>query len=36
MRNNDIESTASAYSYPLLVRHLLDSPLVNASDKEIV
>lgn len=36
MRNNVIESTASAYSYPLLVKHLLDSPLVNAPDNEIV
>lgn len=36
MPNNVIISAASAYAYPLLIRHLLDSPLVNSPDNEIV
>ena len=35
MPNNVMVSAASAYAYPLLIRHLLDSPLVNAPDNEI-
>jgi fatty-acyl-CoA synthase len=31
-----IERTPSAYSYPLLVKHLLHAPLANAPDQEIV
>jgi acyl-CoA synthetase (AMP-forming)/AMP-acid ligase II len=33
---NLIERTPSAYSYPLLVKHLLHAPLANAPDQEIV
>src|SRR5215468_6725439 len=33
---NLIERTASAYSYPLLVKHLLHTPLAHAPGQEIV
>lgn len=36
MQENIIPRTPSAYYYPLLIKHLLDSPLVNAPDQEIV
>ena len=31
-----IERSASAYSYPLLIKHLLHTPLIHASEQEIV
>src|SRR3954468_3309142 len=31
-----IERTPSAYSYPLLIKHLLHTPLAHAPDQEIV
>lgn len=31
-----IETTPSAYSYPLLIKHLLHTPLAHAPDQEIV
>ena len=31
-----IERTPSAYDYPLLIKHLLHTPLVTAPDQEIV
>lgn len=36
MQENIIVRTPSAYDYPLLIKHLLDSPLVNAPEQEIV
>ncbi|MCM2357457.1 MAG: fatty acid--CoA ligase [Geobacteraceae bacterium] len=36
MQEHTIPRTPSAYDYPLLIKHLLDSPLVNAPDQEIV
>ena len=36
MGKNIIDRTPSAYAYPLLIKHLLDSPLVNAPDQEII
>ena len=31
-----IEPTASAYPYPLLIKHLLHTPMVRSPDQEIV
>ena len=31
-----IETTASAYSYPLLIKHILDTPLASGTTQEIV
>src|SRR5271157_2342841 len=36
MPDNLIEFSASAYKYPLLIKHLLHYPLVHAPDQEIV
>ncbi len=36
MTTNLIERTASAYSYPLLIKHLLHTALVHAPEQEIV
>jgi fatty-acyl-CoA synthase len=36
MPDNLIEVTPSAYSYPLLIKHLLHTPLVHAPQQEIV
>ncbi len=36
MNNLLIERTASAYTYPLLIKNLLDYPVVNNPDQEIV
>ncbi len=36
MTDNLIEFTASAYRYPLLIKHLLHYPLTHAPDQEIV
>ena len=36
MTDNPIEATASAYAYPLLIKHILDAPLAYASAQEIV
>lgn len=36
MRENLIESTPSAYSYPLLIKHLLHTPLIHAPQQQIV
>lgn len=36
MIDNDIKRTPSAYSYPLLIKHLLYNPPVNAFGQEIV
>ncbi|RBP10378.1 fatty-acyl-CoA synthase [Roseiarcus fermentans] len=36
MPNNLIEITPSAYDYPLLIRHLLDTPLARSPDQVIV
>ena len=36
MSANLIEFTASAYQYPLLIKHLLHAPLVRSPDNEIV
>nr|WP_320049554.1 fatty acid--CoA ligase [uncultured Desulfuromonas sp.] len=36
MSDHTIPRTESAYSYPLLIKHLLQSPLVSAPDQEIV
>jgi fatty-acyl-CoA synthase len=36
MSGNLIEKTPSAYDYPLLIKHLLTSALVNRPDREIV
>jgi fatty-acyl-CoA synthase len=33
---NPIEHTPSAYEYPLLIKHLLHTPLAHAADQEIV
>jgi fatty-acyl-CoA synthase len=36
MSTSLIERTPSAYDYPLLIKHLLHTPLVTAPDQEIV
>lgn len=36
MHNNIIDSTPSAYSYPLLIKQLLHTAMVNAPEEEIV
>ena len=36
MEYDDIDSNESAYAYPLLVKHLLHTPLAHAPDQEIV
>ncbi len=36
MTDNLIEATASAYAYPLLIKHILDAPLAYAAKQEIV
>ncbi|RII26641.1 MAG: long-chain fatty acid--CoA ligase [Geobacter sp.] len=36
MKDTLIQSTDSAYSYPLLIKNLLQAPLVHAPDQEIV
>src|SRR5271157_798068 len=36
MPDNLIEFSASAYKYPLLIKHLLHYPMVHAPDQEIV
>ena len=36
MRDNLIESTPSAYTYPLLIKHLLHTPFTQAPQQEIV
>src|SRR5437588_13020496 len=36
MTNNLIEATASAYAYPLLIKHILDAPLAYAAKQEVV
>src|SRR5271165_7041806 len=36
MSDNLIARTPAAYSYPLLIKHLLHYPLVHAPDQEIV
>jgi len=36
MPENLIESTPSAYSYPLLIKHLLHTPLIQAPQQQIV
>jgi fatty-acyl-CoA synthase len=36
MTNNLIETTPSAYAYPLLIKHILDAPLAYAARQEIV
>ena len=36
MPNNLIEITPSAYDYPLLIKHLLDTPLTRSPDQVIV
>ena len=36
MSDSLIEATASAYAYPLLIKHILDAPLAYASKQQIV
>ena len=36
MPDNLIEITPSAYDYPLLIKHLLHSPLIRSPDQVIV
>ncbi len=36
MNTSLIERTPSAYDYPLLIKHLLHTPLVAAPEQEIV
>ena len=36
MGPNPIERCASAYSYPLLIKHLLHTALIHAPEQEIV
>src|SRR5204862_6412796 len=36
MSENAIQATPSAYTYPLLIKHLLHTPLATAPDQEIV
>ena len=36
MSTSLIERTPSAYDYPLLIKHLLHTPLVTAPEQEIV
>ena len=36
MPNNLIEITPSAYDYPLLIKHLLDTPLIRSPDQVII
>src|SRR5258705_6949351 len=36
MNQHDVDSNESAYAYPLLVKHLLHTPLAHAPDQEIV
>ncbi|MGF6874036.1 acyl-CoA synthetase (AMP-forming)/AMP-acid ligase II [Paraburkholderia sp. MM5477-R1] len=36
MQNHVTDTTRSAYAYPLLIKHLLHTPLAHAPDQEIV